>query len=44
MIRKHFPRLLNLQRAEDGKSAKAYQVRQMLKMAEALGIISRAGK
>ena len=43
-IRKDFPQPLNLQRSSDGKSAKAYQVRQMLKMAEALGIISRAAK
>jgi hypothetical protein len=40
-IRKQFPQPLNLQRSRDGKSAKEYQVRQMLKMAEALGIISR---
>jgi len=43
-IRRHFPQPLNLQRSHDGKSAKAYQVRQMLKMAEALGIISRTTK
>jgi hypothetical protein len=44
IIRKDFPYPLNLQRAGDGKSAKAYQVRQMLKMAEALGVISRPTK
>lgn len=43
-IRKDFPQPLNLQRSSDGKSAKAYQVRQMLKMAEALGLISRPSK
>ena len=42
-IRRQFPQPLNLQRSHDGK-AKAYQVRQMLKMAEALGIISRTAK
>jgi len=44
IIRRRFPRPLNLQRSGDGKSAKAYQVRQMLKMAEALGIVSGATK
>jgi hypothetical protein len=44
IIRKRFPHPLNLQCADDGKGAKAYQIRQMLKMAEALGIISRAAK
>jgi HicA toxin of bacterial toxin-antitoxin, len=37
-IRARFPRPLNLQGARDGK-AKAYQVKQLLQMAEALGII-----
>jgi HicA toxin of bacterial toxin-antitoxin, len=43
-VRRHFPQPLNLQRSRDGKSAKEYQVRQMLKMAEALGVISREPK
>ncbi len=39
MVREQFPRPLNLQKGRDGK-AKAYQVKQMLQMAEALGIIA----
>lgn len=43
-IRNRFPQPLNLQRSHDGKSTKEYQVRQMLRMAEALGIISHETK
>lgn len=39
-VREIFPRPLNLQRAPDG-AAKGYQVRQMLQIAEALGIIGK---
>jgi hypothetical protein len=38
LIRNLYPRPLNLQEGPDGK-AKAYQVRQLLAMAEALGVI-----
>ena len=38
-VRERFPRPLNLQEGRDGK-AKAYQVKQMLQMAEAFGMIS----
>jgi len=37
-IRDLYPRPLNLQRGKDGK-AKSYQVRQMIQMAVAMGII-----
>jgi hypothetical protein len=37
-IRNQFPQPLNLQRGKDGK-AKSYQIRQLLQMAEAMGII-----
>ena len=37
------PRPLNLQEGKNGR-AKAYQVRQMLTMAEAMGIIRRDGE
>ncbi|HVN27120.1 MAG TPA: type II toxin-antitoxin system HicA family toxin, partial [Candidatus Binataceae bacterium] len=43
-IRSKFPHPLNLQRGSDGKSAKAYQVRQMLKIAKALGVITSTAK
>lgn len=39
-IREIFPRPLNLQRAANG-TAKGYQVRQMLLIAETLGIIEK---
>jgi len=38
LVRAQFPRPLNLQEGADGK-AKAYQVKQLVQMAEALGII-----
>jgi hypothetical protein len=38
-VRQTYPRPLNLQRAPDGK-AKGYEVRQMLQIAEAIGIIT----
>jgi hypothetical protein len=38
LIRNRYHRPLNLQEGADGK-AKAYQVRQLLAMAEALGVI-----
>lgn len=38
-VKGSFPRPLNLQEGADGK-AKGYQVRQMLRMAEALGTIT----
>ena len=38
-IRKRFPMPLNLQYGKNGK-AKAYQVRQMLSMAEAMGLVA----
>ena len=37
-IRDRFPQPLNLQRGKDGK-AKSYQIRQLLQMAEAMGVI-----
>lgn len=40
-IRNQFPQPLNLQRGKDGK-AKSYQIRQLLQMAEAMGIIPAA--
>lgn len=43
LIRATFPRPLNLQEGSAGK-AKAYQVQQMLEMAQALGIIDIPGK
>jgi hypothetical protein len=39
-VRDVYPRPLNLQKRNDGK-AKAYQVRQMLQIAEAMGIIAK---
>ena len=42
-LREQFQRPLNLQEGKNGQ-AKAYQVRQMLQMAEALGIIEREEK
>jgi hypothetical protein len=39
MVRGVYPRPLNLQKRGDGK-AKAYEIRQMLQMAEAMGIIA----
>ena len=39
MVRDVYPRPLNLQKRSDGK-AKAYEIRQMLQMAEAMGIIA----
>lgn len=38
-IRDRYPQPLNLQKGRDGK-AKAYQIQQMLRMAEAMGILS----
>jgi hypothetical protein len=38
-IRDQFPQPLNLQRGKDGK-AKSYQIRQLLQMAEAMGVIA----
>ena len=40
LIRQNYPLPLNLQRGNNGK-AKAYQIRQMLAMAEVMGIIDR---
>lgn len=40
LIRNLYPQPLNLQKGRDGK-AKAYQVQQMLRMAEAMGILSK---
>jgi len=40
-IKDQYPQPLNLQEGQDGK-AKAYQVRQMLQMATAMGIINTA--
>jgi hypothetical protein len=39
-IKDRYPQPLNLQRGKDGK-AKAYQVRQMMQMAAAMGIIDK---
>jgi hypothetical protein len=39
-IRDHYPQPLNLQEGKDGK-AKAYQVRQMIDMAIAMGVIGK---
>jgi hypothetical protein len=39
-IKDQYPQPLNLQEGKDGK-AKAYQVRQMLQMATAMGIIGK---
>jgi len=43
LVRAQFPRPLNLQEGADGK-AKAYQVKQLVQMAEALGIIQAPGE
>lgn len=43
LVRAQFPRPLNLQEGTDGK-AKAYQVKQLVQMAEALGIIRPPGE
>ena len=43
LVRAQFPRPLNLQEGADGK-AKPYQVKQLVQMAEALGIIRPSGK
>ena len=40
-IKDQYPQPLNLQEGKDGK-AKAYQVRQMLQMATAMGVIGTA--
>jgi hypothetical protein len=42
-LRERFPRPLNLQEGANGK-AKAYQVRSMLEMAEAVGVIPPASE
>lgn len=43
LVRAQFPRPLNLQEGTDGK-AKAYQVKQLVQMAEALGTIQPPGE
>lgn len=43
IVRAQFPRPLNLQEGADGK-AKPYQVKQLVQMAEALGMIHASGE